>query len=162
MEFAVTLKHHQLHMKSSFEEFTERLEKKVLNHLEVDWAGRLKTDPSNFENYIKQVAGGTGLMIFQIQDHGALLGITGKPRKVRQYVIGNPITAVEMTQHDVRASLYAPLRLLVFEDEEHDVLVEYDLPSSIFAQFGNKRILEVAKSLDSKILNIINLADAPN
>ena len=45
-----------------------------------------------------------------------------------------------MTQHDIRASLYAPLRVLIYENEEGKTCVEYDRPSSLFGQFGNDRI----------------------
>jgi hypothetical protein len=41
-----------------------------------------------------------------------------------------------MTQHDIRASLYAPLRVLIYENEEGKTCVEYDKPSSLFGQFG--------------------------
>ena len=34
-----------------------------------------------------------------------------------QYLVGNPLFAVQMTQHDIRPSLYAPLRVLIYENE---------------------------------------------
>jgi hypothetical protein len=53
---------------------------------------------------------GAPLFIFLKRDHGALLQVTGQPRKVRQYEIGNPHTASKMTRHRLAAGLYAPLR----------------------------------------------------
>ena len=78
-------------------------------------------------------------MLFEIQQHGKLLGIVGAARKAKQYVLGNPLIAIQMTRHDIRASLYAPLRMIVYEIEGHAVRAEYDLPSSLFGQFGNRR-----------------------
>lgn len=98
-------------------------------------------------------------MIFGHQEHGKLLNIKGKPRKAIQYLIGNPLTAVEMTQYDVRAALYAPLRIIVYEGEDGVVYAEYDLPSNLFGQFGNEAILNIAKGLDSSILEAILLSD---
>jgi uncharacterized protein (DUF302 family) len=56
-----------------------------------------------------------------------------------------------MTQHDIRASLYAPLRILLYENDEGKTCVEYDKPSSLFGQFGNDRITPTATMLDRKL-----------
>src|SRR5215813_3836577 len=53
---------------------------------------------------------GPELAIFSARDHGGLLRIVGLARKAVQYEIGNPLTASRMTQHQLPASLYAPLR----------------------------------------------------
>ena len=84
-------------------------------------------------------------------DHGALLRLAGQKRKAIQYVVGNPLFALQMTQHDIRASLYAPLRVLIYENEEGKTCVEYDKPSSLFGQFGNDRITPTATMLDRKL-----------
>jgi hypothetical protein len=41
----------------------------------------------------------------------------------------------------------------------HIAVAEYDLPSSLFGQFGNAEVLVVGQSLDAKLLNVILLAD---
>ena len=48
---------------------------------------------------------GAELVIFLKRDHGALLQITGRPRKALQYEIGNAITATRMTRHQIPAAL---------------------------------------------------------
>lgn len=90
-------------------------------------------------------------MLFGTQDHGSLLTLAGQKRKAIQYVVGNPLFALQMTQHDIRASLYAPLRVLIYEDNERKTCVEYDKPSSLFGQFGNDRIAPTAAMLDRKL-----------
>jgi uncharacterized protein (DUF302 family) len=60
-----------------------------------------------------------------------------------------------MTQHDVRASLYAPLRVLIYENERGQTCVEYDKPSSLFGQFGNPKVAEVAQMLDRKLEQLV-------
>ena len=52
------------------------------------------------------------------RDHGALLQIAGSRRNALQYDIGNPLTASKMTRHQLPAALYAPLRVVLFEDEQ--------------------------------------------
>jgi uncharacterized protein (DUF302 family) len=100
---------------------------------------------------IEALAGPSGFMLFGTQDHGLLLRIVSQKRKAVQYVVGNPLIAVQMTQHDVRASLYVPLRVLIYEDGAGKTCLEYDRPSSLLGQFGNERIAPVAASLDRKL-----------
>lgn len=100
---------------------------------------------------IEAMAGPSGLMLFGTQDHGQLLRLASQKRKAVQYVVGNPLFALRMTQHDIRASLYAPLRVLLYEDENGKACVEFDKPSSLFVQFGNAKIDAVAAMLDGKL-----------
>jgi uncharacterized protein (DUF302 family) len=100
---------------------------------------------------LETMAGPSGLMLFSTNDHGALLRIVGQNRKAVQYVVGNPLFALQMTQHDIRASLYAPLRVLIYEDTDGKTCLEYDTPSSLFGQFGDSRIAPAAAMLDKKL-----------
>ena len=92
---------------------------------------------------------GPELAIFSARDHGELLRIAGLVRKAVQYEIGNPLTASRMTQHQLPASLYAPLRVLLYQNEAGRAVFEYDRPSSLFGQFGDDRITAVARELDA-------------
>jgi uncharacterized protein (DUF302 family) len=100
---------------------------------------------------MEAMAGPSGFMLFATHNHGALLRLAGQKRKAIQYVAGNPLFAFQMTQHDIRASLYAPLRVLIYENDERKTCVEYDKPSSLFGQFGNDRISPIAAMLDKKL-----------
>ncbi len=94
---------------------------------------------------------GPKLSIFRERDHGALLQITGKRRNAVQYDIGNPLTASKMTRHQLPAALYAPLRVVLFEDEQGRGVFEYDKPSCFFGQYGDERITEVGRYLDAAL-----------
>jgi uncharacterized protein (DUF302 family) len=100
---------------------------------------------------IEAMAGPSGFMLFATHNHGALLRLAGQKRKAIQYIVGNPLFAFQMTQHDIRASLYAPLRVLIYEDNNGKACVEYDKPSSLFGQFGNDHISPTAAMLDKKL-----------
>ena len=97
-------------------------------------------------------------MLFGTQDHGALLRLAGQQRKAIQYVVGNPLFALQMTQHDIRASLYAPLRVLIYENDQGKTCVEYDRPSSLFGQFNDDRIAPTAAMLDRKLEALVAAA----
>ncbi|HXM06344.1 MAG TPA: DUF302 domain-containing protein [Candidatus Acidoferrum sp.] len=88
------------------------------------------------------------LSIFLQRDHGMLVGIYGVAQHAIQYEIGNPLTASMMTRYQLGAANYAPLRVTVFEDDRGGSRIEYDQPSSLFGQFRDERVLEVARRLD--------------
>jgi uncharacterized protein (DUF302 family) len=108
-------------------------------------------DPGQAKAKINSMAGPSGFMLFGTSDHGLLLSLVGRPRKAVQFVVGNPAIALEMTQHDLRAGLYAPLRLLLYQDEQGQTCLDYDRPSSLFGQFGNDSITPTAALLDQKL-----------
>ena len=107
---------------------------------------------------LEAMAGPSGFMLFRTSDHGSLLRLVGQKKKAIQYLVGNPLFAIQMTQHDIRASLYAPLRVLIYEDEAGKTCVEYDKPSSLFGQFGNERITPTATMLDRKLEALVATA----
>jgi len=158
MENMINVSHHTVPLQLDYETFTSRLETQVLKSLEPNWAETLKANPASFEQHINSLEGESGLMLFGIQAHGALLSVIGQTRKAKQYIIGNPMTATRMTRHNIRAALYAPLRILVYE-ENGKAFVEYDLPSTLFGQFCDKQITAVGEELDKKLLKAIHLAD---
>jgi hypothetical protein len=103
----------------------------------------------------KELERGPELSIFNSRDHGGLLQIAGQSRKAVQYAIGNPLTASRMTQHQLPASLYAPLRIVLYENEAGHAVFEYDLPSSLFGQFGDDRVTAVARELDASLERVL-------
>jgi uncharacterized protein (DUF302 family) len=107
---------------------------------------------------IEAMAGPSGFMLFSTNDHGALLRLAGQKKKAIQYVVGNPLIAYLMTQHDLRASLYAPLRVLIYENERGQTCLEYDMPSTLFGWLGNERIAPTATLLDRKMEKLVSAA----
>ena len=103
----------------------------------------------------KELERGPELSIFNTRDHGGLLQITGQPRKALQYAIGNPLTATRMTQRQLPAALYAPLRVVLYENEAGHAVFEYDRPSSLFGQFGDERVTAVARELDASLERVL-------
>jgi homoserine acetyltransferase/uncharacterized protein (DUF302 family) len=104
---------------------------------------------------LEAMVGPSGFMLFRASDHGALLRLAGQKKKAIQYLLGNPLFAIQMTQEDIRAGLYAPLRVLLYENEHGKTCVEYDKPSTLFGQFGNAKVTDVAAMLDRKIEQLV-------
>jgi uncharacterized protein (DUF302 family) len=105
---------------------------------------------------VNAMAGSSGFMRFASWDHGAALRTTGGAAgEAVRFVIGNPAIAVKMTSRRISSALYAPLSLLIAGDGHAGTLIEYDQPSSLFAQFEDAEIDGVARELDRKIEALI-------
>jgi uncharacterized protein (DUF302 family) len=152
----IAVEHVRIVADRPFEKVTETFERETG---QFDWAAyqhlNAGADPDDVRAKIKAMEGASGFMLFRTSDHGALLRLAGQKKKALQYFVGNPLFAVQMTQHDVRASLYAPLRVLIYENERGQTCVEYDKPSSLFGQFGNPKVTEVAQMLDRKLEQLV-------
>ena len=98
------------------------------------------------------------LSIFLKRDHGMLIGLYGNVRDAVQYEIGNPLTASRMTRYQLAAGLYAPLRVIIYEKSDGGSCIEYDLPSSVFGQFGDDNVTEVARGLDVALARALSAA----
>lgn len=103
------------------------------------------------------LAGPTELWLFATFDHGAPLALLGQKARVTQHLVGNPLIAAQMTRLDLRAALYAPLRVVIYEAGER-VYLEYDLPSSLLGLLGNPQIDAIASDLDRKLADVIAIA----
>lgn len=153
----ITVEHVTIRSERSFTEVRQKLEA-ALPMLDADIADALRGgDQSRAHDYEEN---GPKLSIFIVRDHGALLQIAGGRRNALQYDIGNPLTASKMTRHQLSAALYAPLRVVLFEDEQGRGIFEYDRPSSLFGQFGDERVAEVGRYLDAALAAVLQNAAA--
>jgi uncharacterized protein (DUF302 family) len=107
---------------------------------------------------IQGMEGDQGLMIFFALDHGRALTMVGKSQKAIRFILGNPLVAIQMTQHDVRAGQYVPLTLIAYEHEENRVRIEYDQPSSILGACENAEVDKTARELDRKLRLVVEHA----
>jgi uncharacterized protein (DUF302 family) len=107
------------------------------------------------EEIAAQRANGPKLWLFLVRDHGSLLAAEGRSAKAKQYEIGNPLTAERMTRYQLPAALYAPLRVVLYQDEQGRVIFEYDQPSSLFGQYGDERVTQVGRELDDELEQVL-------
>lgn len=71
-----------------------------------------------------------------------------------EYLMGNQVIAERMYRHDPAVMLYVPLRLLIQADENGDGVFVIDQPSTQFASFGDPRVADVGRILDSKLAGV--------
>jgi uncharacterized protein (DUF302 family) len=154
---SVTIQHVRVETEKEFTKVTERFEQQ-LGRFDPELLKSLRSNPKNVDairSQIEAMAGTSGLMLFGTTDHGALLSAFGNEKKAIQYVVGSPLIAMQMTQHNVAAGLYAPLRVLIYENERGQTCLEYDQPSSLFGQFNHEQVTAVGRMLDGKLDDLI-------
>jgi len=144
----ISIEHVTITSSLTFAEVRRKLEK-GLPTLDVKILEELSSgDQQNAKSYEQT---GPALSIFLQRDHGALLQIVGRRSNAIQYDIGNPLTASKMTRYCLGAALYAPLRVILIENHDGKAVFEYDKPSSLFGQFGDDRVTEVGRYLDTAL-----------
>ena len=111
----------------------------------------------DYEQLIQSQVGESDFMLFFEIDHGDWLPVFGIQRKVVRLILGNPLIAITMMRHDLTAGLFAPVEMLVVENESGDgSIVIYDLPSSLMRIENNPAMLEAAHALDSKLQTLVS------
>jgi Domain of unknown function DUF302 len=152
---AVQMSHATVVVAIEFEKFISTFES-LLGKYDPIVGAQIRKDPQVADRMLQAMEGEQNLMIFWRLNHGGLFSMIGQSCNAMRYTIGNPRIALQMTRHDVRAALYVPFNILVIENDDGSVRVEYDLPSSLLGQFGNTDVLQIATQLDRKIRGLID------
>src|SRR6516164_4153115 len=146
----------------SFEEVLQRLHQLVPAAITPQQypAAMMKAGGVSLESFEKVVRSQTeqsGFMLFAEFDYHQWLGLYGLQRKLARWILGNPVIAITMIRHDLEAALFAPVELLLVEDENREgVTVIYDLPSSLMVTTReNPPLLEAAAALDAKLQDLV-------
>jgi uncharacterized protein (DUF302 family) len=114
-----------------------------------------RNEIDNVRAALQKAAGEVGLAIHYVGPHGDWLALQGERRKAIAYLIGNVLYAVQMTSVDLAAGLYAPLRVVLYENPEGGSVFEYDRPTTLFGQFGRPEIDRVASILDQRLQTLL-------
>jgi uncharacterized protein (DUF302 family) len=109
---------------------------------------------ASWDDYKKEIeshVGPSGFSLFATIDHGAWIKKVGIRRKVLRLIIGNPTIAITMLRHDLTAGLFAPVELILVEEDDDQCSLTYVRPSSLMVVEKNDALLDAAKQLDSKL-----------
>src|SRR6516165_8651149 len=98
-----------------------------------------------------------GLIVYATIDALPLLRLAGHTTKAVEYLLGNHVIAETMFRHDPKALLYAPLRVLVYSDQDGNAVFSMDLPSTAFGGLGIAEVTEVGLGLDRKVANLLRV-----
>ena len=107
-------------------------------------------DWDSYEQAVGKYVGPSGFMLFAVLDHGAWIRKAHIERRVLRVILGNPLIAITMIRHDVTAGLFAPVELLIL-DEDTGSSLTYVKPSSLMVVESNPELLSAAQALDDKL-----------
>lgn len=107
---------------------------------------------------IQPFIGPSGFMCMVKIDLGSLLSLQGRHKRSIRYILGNPVIANQMIEHHSEVGLYAPLSVLVYQDDGGQTTIAYDQPSSLMRSFRNSSITTIAQMLDTKLAELTTQA----
>jgi uncharacterized protein (DUF302 family) len=108
-------------------------------------------DWASFAAEITHHLGSSEFMLMHLIDHGEWLATAGINRKALRAVLGNPLIAITMLRHDLTAGLFAPVELLILEEDDNRSSVTYIRPSSLMVVEDNPPLRAAALVLDEKL-----------
>jgi uncharacterized protein (DUF302 family) len=107
-----------------------------------------------FEAAIQDMVGPSGFMTFLEVDHGGWIALAGIDLKSKLYVIGNPLIAKQMLEHEPAVGLYVPVRIAVYQGHEGKTYIDFDKPSSLLRRFNHPKVDAIATMLDEKLADL--------
>ncbi len=156
-----TLIHCEHVSERSFDEVVSAFEKAV-GEVTSDAFQKLlaaSTDAHDFETRVRSFEGTSGFMRFLDIDHGAWLSRIGLSARCKLYILGNPLIARTMLEHDLGVGLHVPVRIMIYEDPATGkTRLAYDLPSSLMARLHNQKVTAAAHRLDEKLAALAKAA----
>jgi uncharacterized protein (DUF302 family) len=149
---------------TSFDVVLQRL-REQMGKTNVPEVVKLAKEPISQQEYVRLVnerfVGVSGFMLFAEFDHGGWLPKFGIDRRTVRWVLGNPLIAITMIQHDITAGLFAPVEILVTEAHGRSgAIIAYVRPSSLMVVTENPPLLDAALVLDEKLDALIAKAIA--
>ncbi|KAJ5613410.1 hypothetical protein N7510_006604 [Penicillium lagena] len=144
-----------------YEVVLERLNKDIGGSVPIESLGELASKgQAAWTDYFTKKVGRFGFTQFYDINHTwvSLYGV-GNGRKMKRIILGNPLIAITMLEHDLNAGIYVPVELLLKEKEDsgQGTEVVYYLPSSLIAGVNKDEKLQVAANmLDQKFEALIS------
>ena len=108
-------------------------------------------DWGSFAEEITRHLGSSEFMLMHLIDHGEWLQTAGINRKALRAILGNPLIAITMLRHDLTAGLFAPVELLILEEDDDRSSLTYIRPSSLMVIDDNPPLRAAALVLDEKL-----------
>jgi uncharacterized protein YidB (DUF937 family) len=118
------------------------------------------TSYEQFTSLVRQAQGSAGLMRFLELELDTALALDPQAQAsaglgLVRLIAGNPVTMGEMSRHVPDAGSYAPVTLLIQELRDGGTRIAYDSVVSELAIYGNPDATQVAKKLDTEVLDLL-------
>lgn len=113
-----------------------------ISEIDGDW--------QEYQTRVQTYIGPSGFMLFATLDHGVWISKAGIEHRALRVILGNPLIAITMLRHDLTAGLFAPVELLIL-DEDGGSSLTYVKPSSLMVVEPNPPLQSAAEALDAKL-----------
>jgi uncharacterized protein (DUF302 family) len=111
---------------------------------------------ADFEREVnRSLVGQSGFTIFAEFDHSLWIRAYDLNRRVLRVILGNPLIAITMLREDISAALFAPVELLL-TDNDSGATIQYVQPSSLIVIKNNPPLLKAAQALDEKLAALVS------
>jgi hypothetical protein len=101
-----------------------------------------------------------GFMRYARMDVTALMASSPSFWQATHYLMGNHTIAERMFRREPSVMLHAPLRTLIYVDQDGDTKLAVDQPSVLFDSYDNAEITGVGRELDALLAQLIVLLGA--
>jgi uncharacterized protein (DUF302 family) len=101
-----------------------------------------------------------GFLIDWRNDVQPVMQLAGDQNDCVAYLMGNVTIAEQIFRYDARAMLYAPLRAVIWEDDEGGAWFTVDQPSTQFDSFHIPGVSAVGVELDRKLAALLEALGA--
>ena len=141
-----------------FEDFVAALEK-AAPPVDPTTLERISALGGNWDDVLAAAAENApnDLMVYAKIDARGYFHLAGHHTPAIEYLIGNHVIAETMFRHDPKAMLYAPLRMLVYGDDNGNAVFTMDQPGPAFGSLGIAEVAAVGKDLDRKVANLLRV-----
>ncbi|KIY01368.1 uncharacterized protein Z520_02920 [Fonsecaea multimorphosa CBS 102226] len=127
---------------------------------------RRPTDRESHDARIKSLVGPHGFMYFHEFNHGAWLPFYAPPSSTittvdgetknlncKRFILGNPLIAITMLEHDLNAGLCVPVELGLVEEPQGGVRIVWYKPTSLIAGYegAKQELVDAANVLSTKL-----------
>ncbi|WP_170937117.1 MULTISPECIES: DUF302 domain-containing protein [Rhodomicrobium] len=108
------------------------------------------------QDLIRDSVGPAGLMEFLRLDQGDALRLDprARPYRMLRILAGNPLIMIQMARHLPAAGSYAPVTILVHE-QDGSVHLAYERVASALSGYDSPEALRVASALDDKVIALL-------
>lgn len=155
-------KRYEIDTKQGYEEFLARFETAAPMVSPDLWIGAANWDEVVANTAVAATNGFLVYAKFTKWPWANMSGTTGLDnRRGAMYLMGNHVIAETMYRYNPGIMLHAPLRLMIFENEQGDAVFLIERPSDHFAAYGDKRIAEVGLLLDRKLAHLLEVLEVP-
>lgn len=148
------LSRYEINTKQDFDTFVAAFEKAV-----PAFTPAIFTGVKNWNDVVANTAAAApnGFLIYAklTFDGFRISGVGSDNLRGASYLMGNHVVAETMYRHNPGVMLNAPLRVMIFENEQGDAVFEIERPSDQFDAYGDKAIAKVGWLLNQKVSELM-------